>query len=197
LRTNFPVSLERTVSVEKENRGQAIHTFPIVQEDGLSDEIDVKKRTELQASNKWQFLAIWRHALLGNLGNSAWNMVLVHPSYGIGTKPENLQVKIDAIADFARIAKKFDVRFEAMDTAGAYWRGRDGVKVAVWWDPAKGYSGTLHVGAEEAPRYSLEFADDIASFACPEAPEFTVRGRRVVFTKPLPAGKLLTFTAKP
>ncbi|MSP93160.1 MAG: hypothetical protein EXR79_15395 [Myxococcales bacterium] len=197
VRTNFPLSLKRSPWVAKQMRGPDVWTFPIVQEDGLGDELDIKKRTELQKGNLQTFLNLWENALRGNLGNGAWNTLLVHPSYGIGTKPSNVKVKIDATDKFIRLAQKLDVRFEAMEPAGDFWRGRASARLAAQWDPATGYAGTIAVGADAAPRYSIEFSDHIKSFTCEGGGPTSIREGRVTFAQPLVAGKTYAFVARP
>ena len=196
VRTNFPLSVRRTPWLDKAVLGTDVWTFPIVQEDGLGDELDTKKRTELQKGNLQTFLNVWEHALRGNLGNGAWNTFLVHPSYGVGTKPDNVKVKVEATDKFIRLAQKLDVRFEAMEPAGDFWRGRASARLSAAWHPQTGYAGKITVGADPAPRYSLEFSDHIKTFTCAGAGPTTIRGGRVTFQQPLAPGKEYSFTAE-
>ncbi len=198
LRTGFPVSMARYPYLQDLFHGNPIVTFPIQDEDGQGgfNADGSTSRKELQTTTWPLFRGNWVYALLRNLGNNAWNVMLVHPSYGLGVGPANLKVKIAAVKEFVKIAQKQDVLIEQMDALGDFWRGRDGVKLTARVDPSAGYTGTLEVGKAEAPHFSLEFGDNITKFDCEGAGPTTIRGGRVVFTNPLPAGKTFAFTAQ-
>ena len=196
--TNFPVSMARYPYLQSLFDARPIYTFPILDEDGQGgfNADGSTSRKELQTTTWPLFRGNWVYALLRNLGNNAWNVMLVHPSYGLGVGPANLKVKIAAVKEFVKIAQKQDVLIEQMDALGDFWRGRDGVKLTARVDPSAGYTGTLEVGKAEAPHFSLEFGDNITKFDCEGAGPTTIRGGRVVFTNPLPAGKTFAFTAQ-
>ena len=197
LRTAFPVSMARTRDFQELFHHNPMYTFAIVQEDGMGGfgADGSTTRTELKPSTRPTFAANWKYAFLRNMANNAWNVMLVHPSYGLGVGPSNLAVKIDSVRQFIKTVKPLDVVIEQIDALGDFWRGRDGVQLSADFDAAKGYSGKLEVGTVAAPHFSLEFGDQLASFDCPSAGPFTLAGNRVVFTDPLPAGATLTFTA--
>ncbi len=182
LRTNFPVMVARFPYKQDVFKGKPLVTFPIAQSDSL------------RPSNKKQKVTDWTNALLNNLRNGAWNTLLVHPSAGDGLV-ETFVVKIQAVDEFIGIAKQYDVLIRAMDQAGPFWRARDAVKLTANWSPTLGYAGTFQIGPLTAPDFSLEFGDDLAAFSCPGAGPFTLKGNRVVFEDPLPAGQTFTFTA--
>lgn len=200
-RSAFPGSTARHPFVDDAMwRVQPLWTFPIAHEDGIGAFVSGKPvRLELQTNNRAEFMTRWKYALLQHERNGAWNVVLIHPSYGVGpgVTPANLAVKVDALREFTQFALQRDIRAERITALGDFWRGRDGVDLKAAWDPQKGYTGTLHVGPFAAPRFSLAFTDDLAQFDCPDAGPTTMRGGRVVFEQPLQPGQTYAFTAKP
>ncbi len=176
-----------------------VYSFPIVQEDGLGDTLDdgTWTRWELQAANTEIFMGKWTWALLENMRNNGWNTYLLHPSYGVGTNANNLSVKLETMKRFLTRALTYDVLTQRMTAAGDFWRGREGTVVDAHYVPGQGYQGAIQVGKLDAPHFSLEFGDDLASFDCPGGGTTQLKGRRVVFDKPLLAGTKLVFTAAP
>jgi hypothetical protein len=174
-----------------------VFSFPIALEDGIGDTLDNGQltRTELQTANANVFMGRWSWALLENLRNNGWSTYLLHPSYGRGTDASNLAVKLDTMRRFVARALTFDLRVERLTDAGDFWRGRQGVTVDAHYVAGKGYEGTIHVGKFAAPHFSLEFGDRLATFDCPDGGTTQLKGRRVVFDKPLQAGATLLFTA--
>lgn len=198
LRTAFPASTARHPYLANVWHDQPIWTLPIAQEDAMTSIVNGKLvRTELQASNRPMFLARWTGSLLRNQHNGAWNVMLLHPSNGVGLGPQNLAVKVAALGDFIRMAKKHDVLFERVGPLGDFWRGRDGVSLAVAWDPKlNAYVGTIQVGLQPTPRFSPQFGDNLPAFSCPGGGPVQLRDHRVVFEQPLPTGSKLPFTAQ-
>ncbi len=174
-----------------------VFSFPIVQEDGLGDTLDdgTWTRWELQAANTELFMGRWTWALLENMRNNGWNTYLLHPSYGVGTNANNLAVKLETMKRFLTRALTYDVRPQRITEAGDFWRGREYTTVDAHYSTAKGYQGTIHVGKVDAPHFSLEFGDVLANFDCPDGGPTHLKGRRVVFDNPLPAGATLLYTA--
>jgi len=197
LRTNFPVSMARYPYLPELFQNQPMYTFPIQDEDGNGgwNADGSTSRKELQTTTWPLFRGNWVYALLRHLGNHSWNVLLVHPSYGLGVGPANLKVKIAAVREFVKIAQKQDVLIEQIDALGDFWRGRDGVQLIANLDPQLGYVGTLQAGKFPAPHFSLEFGDNITKFTCEGGGPTTIRGGRVLFRDPLPAGAKLAFTA--
>ena len=122
-------------------------------------------------------------------------MTLVHPSYGVGVGPENLIWKVDSIAKFLDLIAPTGVVVGDMTALGDWWKARDQVALDAVWQPAQGYVGTVVVGTLPIKDFAIEFADNIASFACPGAGTVQISGRRVVFKSSLPAGTVLSFQA--
>jgi len=198
VRTSYPISAAREPSLAWKVNHQPLFTFPLTQEDGMGAmEGGVASRVELQPANTAQFLARWKYALLQNLRNSAWSTILVHPSYGEAVPVSNLQTKIDVMQAFLVFAQAQDVVLGDFSTLGAFWRGRDGVRVEATWNEVQGYSGTISVGAVPAPQVTLEFGDAIATFACPDCGPAQVGGHRVTLTGTLAAGSVVAFQAAP
>ena len=200
-RSAFPGSTARHPFVDELLwRDQPLWTFPIAHEDGIGRFVAGKPvRLELQTNNRAEFMTRWKYALLQHERNGAWNVVLIHPSYGVGpgVTGANLAVKVDALKEFTQFALKQDIRAERITALGDFWRGRDGVDLKANWHPQNGYTGTLQVGPYAAPHFSLAFTDDLAQFDCPGAGPTTLRGGRVVFEQPLQPGQTYAFTAKP
>ncbi len=194
---SLPTYVPRNPGLSESGGDGDVYSFPIVEEDGLGDSLDDGSYTrwELQSANASFFMGRWTWALLENARNNGWSTYLLHPSYGIGTNPSNLAVKLDVMRRFLTRALTMDVRVERITAAGDFWRGRERTNVDAHYVPGKGYQGTIHVGKYDAPRFSLEFGDKIASFDCPDGGKTQVKDRRVVFEKPLPAGATLLFTA--
>ena len=195
--SNFPIFVPHDELLRGLGGVGNVYTFPIVQEDGIGDSLDDGSyvRKELQEINRDLFIARWTGALLGNLRNNAWNIFLLHPSYGIGTNAANLAVKLGAMQAFLTRAKTLDVHFARITEAGDFWRGRDNTAVRAVFTPGGGYAGTITTGAFDAPQFSLEFGDDLAAFDCPTGGATTLRGNRVVFRAPLAKKTAFAFTA--
>ncbi len=174
-----------------------VYSFPIVQEDGLGDVLDDGSftRQELQLANADTFMGRWTWPLLENARNNGWSTMLLHPSYGVGTSANNLAVKLATLRRFLTRAIAQDLRVERITAAGDFWRGRQGTTVDAHYVSGKGYQGTIRVGKLDAPHFSLEFGDNLATFDCPDGGKNQIKGRRVVFEKPLVAGATLLFTA--
>ena len=199
VRTAFPVSCAREPSGQYLYHGQHLYTFPMVQEDGLGfmNADGTAGRTELQPKNEPEFLTRWKYGVLQNLRNNAWNVALIHPSYGIGVGPENLATKIDAASKLLDFLATQPVYLGDIDQLGDFWRGRDETRLVVTWSPQTGYTGTIQVGSHDAPHFTLEFGDKIGTFSCPGCGPTQVNGRRVQFMQALPAGGRIGFVATP
>ncbi len=194
-RTNFPVSTVREPSLQFKFNHKPLYTFPMTQEDGLGAVVDSQStRAELQVTNQAEFLSRWKYALLHNSANNAWNVLLVHPSYGVGVNTDNLQVKIDSVSKYIDFAKTRDVFVGGLNALGDFWRGRDAVTVQASYVPTTGYTGTLVTGTVAAPGFTLEFGDTVKTFSCPGGGTFTMKDNRVTFAE-LPAGTTLSFQA--
>jgi hypothetical protein len=198
VRTNFPVSLAHAPTRMDYFRALPMFVFGINIEDGIGsyNEKGEEQRIELQASNLPQFISMWSYIMLQNQANNAWNVLLVHPSYGRGVGPENLPIKMEAVGKVIEFAAAHQIRIEGLTSLGNFWRAREATSLTVSSGSA-GYSGTLQTGAETAPGVSLEFGDELASFSCPGGGPTLVKGRRVVFQQALPAKTKLSFTALP
>ena len=157
----------------------------------------LRERTELQPKNEPEFLTRWKYGVLQNLRNNAWNVALIHPSYGIGVGPENLATKIDAASKLLDFLATQPVYLGDIDQLGDFWRGRDETRLVVTWSPQTGYTGTIQVGSHDAPHFTLEFGDKIGTFSCPGCGPTQVNGRRVQFMQALPAGGRIGFVATP
>ena len=194
---NFPVYVPRTADLQQNGGNGDLYSFPITQEDGLGGVTPEGQETrwELQASNRQMFMGRWTYILLQNLRNHAWNTVLLHPSYGIGTDATNLAVKLDFFRAFLTRALSYDVYVDRIAELGDFWRGRELTTVDATYTPGQGYAGTIKTGKADAPHFSLEFTDHIATFTSPEGGDVEIRDGRVVFKKTLPAGQTFTFTA--
>jgi len=195
VRSNFPLKADRWPYMDHVFNHQPLWEFPIVQEDGRGDVTNgVTTRIELQQTNQKWFLNNWFYALLKNAANGAWNMTLVHPSYGVGVGPENTVWKIDTIAKFLDLALPTGVYVGDMTEVGDWWRARDQVKLSVAWSPTTGYSGTITTASLPVSKFSLEFTDNIGNFTS-NGGAVTKAGRRVVFNGTLAANTAYSFTA--
>jgi hypothetical protein len=196
LRTHFPLPLARAWWDPIFSGLDSLYEFPINLEDGIGTIVNgVEDREELRGSNFPWFLASWKYIALQNAANGAWNVLLVHPSWGRGVGPENLPNKFAAVARMIEFAQQNDLLVAPLSELGRFQQGRDGVALEARWEDGAGYAGTLHVGALPAPEFTLEFGDAIAEFHCIGGGLHTVVGRHVTFTNPLPAGSTVTFTA--
>ncbi|MCP4603182.1 MAG: hypothetical protein GY847_22155 [Proteobacteria bacterium] len=195
-RTNFPVYLKTYPYEQQWFRGLPMFEFVMTIEDGfgLMLEDGSTIREELKLSTQPKFLATWRYAIRQNARNSAWTVLLVHPSYGLGVGPENLPIKIGSVEQAIITAQENDVLIEQITPLGFFSLGRETAALEVDYGP-EGYKGTIHVGENEAPRFSLEFGDHIKNFSAPDAPDVEIRENRVVFSQPLHAGQSYAFTA--
>jgi peptidoglycan/xylan/chitin deacetylase (PgdA/CDA1 family) len=195
LRGNFPTSCAREPALQFWFNHRPLYTFPMVQEDGLGAIVNgVETRMELQPANEAQFLTRWKYAALHNARNGAWNVALIHPSYGLGVGPENLATKIDAAGKFLDFLKTQAMALGAFDDFGDFWRGRDEARLTATWT-GTGYGGSIKTGAHAAPHLTLEFGDEVGAFSCPGGGPVTVTGSRVMFQQTVPANTTLTFTA--
>ncbi|MSQ83268.1 MAG: DNRLRE domain-containing protein [Myxococcales bacterium] len=195
LRSNFPLKADRWPYVDHVFKQQPLWEFPIVQEDGRGDVTNgVTTRVELQQANQKWFLNNWYYAALKNAANGAWNMTLVHPSYGVGVGPENTVWKIDTIAKFLDLLAPHGIHVSDMTSLADWWRARDEVKLGITWNGPYGYVGTITVGSLAIKNFGIEFSDNISSFTS-NGGAATVAGRRVVFSGTLAANSSHTFTA--
>jgi peptidoglycan/xylan/chitin deacetylase (PgdA/CDA1 family) len=194
-RTAFPVMTAREPALQYRFQGANLVMMPMVQEDGLgSVDNGVESRIELQPAYEAEFLTRWKYAFLQNQANNAWNTMLVHPSYGIGVGPSNLQAKLDATAKFLDFLATQDAAIPDLSEAGEFWRARDAVVLRASWT-GNGYSGTLATGAQAVSHFTLEFSDQIGAFSCPGCPASHISGRRLAFDTPLPANSTWSFSA--
>lgn len=191
---NFPIVGERSLRFANLYQGAPIVTIPVQAEDGLGfeDADGTQRRVELQPETFGRMMLGWTTLMEENAANGAPTVLLVHPSWGQGTGPENLPVKVDAVRTFLRRAKARGLRLETMDGYGAFWRGRDGVTMEARYLPEEGYLVDLAPNSD-APRFSLAFSDRIGSVNCSQAsgdcPPIQVDGNRLVFEGTLAAGR--------
>ncbi|MCO4759872.1 MAG: hypothetical protein KC502_00050 [Myxococcales bacterium] len=200
LRSNFPIDLPNYVhyKLEDVSKIDEMWVFPVNIEDGIGwYEDGVEMRREV--SQKWlsEFKHRWAEQMEGNGKNGAWNVLLVHPSFGIGdgVGPDNLQLKIDAVRWAIRYAKKIGLHIAPIAKLGDFWRGRHGTKIdnVVYENGA--YKGRIVIGKVPARKFSLEFGDRIADFQHNTTSTVKVVGQRVVFDFIMPAGAVIEFTA--
>jgi peptidoglycan/xylan/chitin deacetylase (PgdA/CDA1 family) len=188
LRSNLPIGARRWPARQDVLKHQDIVTYPIVQEDGAGSLVQGHEvRTELDPGNEATFLAKWTYAALQNARNGAWNVVLVHPSRG-RAGPEAVAAKVDAVRRVLGVAQRADLHVGRIGPLGDFWRGREAVTIAASFESAVGYDVHLTAGAIEAPEFSLEFGDVIATLQCDRDARF--HGTRLVFNAPLPAGSV-------
>ena len=198
LRTNLPLDL--TLYPYPNNawfHPAKVITFPVNLEDGFGamDAAGHESRVELQMANQPKFLALWTYTMLQNHKNGAWTTLLVHPSYGHGVGPANLPIKIDSVRRLIQVAKQHDLHVDQITPLGNFWLGRQAATLTVSYSNSAGYAGEIQVGAHAAPRFSLEFGDQIKSFQCSGASNITIAGNRVVIEDTLAPMQKYTFTA--
>jgi len=199
VRTNLPF-LAKSFPYHQHDlfRGQHLFVFPVVLEDGIGwYEGDVEMRKELHKGTWAQFKSRWVNTMVRNAGNSAWTVMLVHPSYGIGEGVgfENVAVKVAATRFGIRLAKQLGLRIERLSTLGRFWEGRHAARIEARYIEGEGYVGKVFTGDKYASGYTLEFGDNITRFRCPEAGPASVVGKRVTFDKPLLPGRIYHFRA--
>jgi len=196
LKTNFPVFIKDFPLFQEWFRGLPMFEYPMNLEDGFSSMLPdgSESRVELKPQTLPRFMANWRYAMVENKNNNAWNLLLVHPSYGRGMGPENLKVKIGAVETAIELAKENDLLIENLTPLGFFSLGRQGTTIDIQYN-TDSYEGTIHIGEYEAPRFSLEFGDFLESFEAPGAGEVELKDNRVVFKKTLPPNSSVQFTA--
>jgi len=199
VRTTLPFALDRYPYHQDIWQKQPLWEFPVNLEDGFGwyDANGKEHRLELHNGSWPRFRAEWTNAIVRNAANHTWNMLLVHPSMGVGedVTSANIAVKIAAVRWAIQFAKAQGLRVAQMLEMGDFWAGRDPVQVYASYDEGKGYSGKIRVGGVDAPRFSLHFGDAIGQFVAEGAGEVEIAGGRVVFKNPLPASKIFSFTA--
>ncbi len=201
VRTNFPIDLPTFQYYNKERvpRSRPMWVFPVVLEDGIGwyEPDGTEMREELTRARWHKFRSLWVDALVGNMRNGAWTVILVHPSYGVGkgVVPANVQMKIDATDFGIRFAQGWGLHIADINTLGDFWADRQSVRLSgLTYDPKDGYKGTLETTTRDASNFSLEFGDVIAGIQCTTCGKIRVEGRRAVFEL-LPKGKKHLFRA--
>jgi len=199
VRTTLPFAFQRFPFHQDLFDNQPLWEFPVNLEDGIGwyDDNGVEQRIELHNGTWPRFRSEWTHAMLKNAANNTWNVLLVHPSMGVGPKvtSANIAVKIAAVRWAIQFAKSQGIRVAQLLELGDFWAGRDPVQLHASYEEGKGYSGKIRVGGVPAPRFSLHFGDDIGHFEAEGAGPVEIAGGRVVFKNPLPASKIFAFTA--
>lgn len=194
---NLPLDLATVGFHQNRFRRSALLEFPVSCEDGEDVLVDGKHhRQELDASNRAQFEAMWRYTLLRNAQNRSLTTILLHPSRGREQPPENLRVKVDALADFLDQAAAAGLLIKPLEEVGDFWRARLDTSLDASYDAQTGYSGTLTAGKTTAAGLTLEFGDVVYDFSCPACGEFRVHGKRVVLVAGLPPGTKAQFSAR-
>jgi hypothetical protein len=201
---DFQTNLPFSTAAVGFNQG-VFHHAPLTEyliscEDGLGsiDANGVEFRAEMQPGNVRQFLTTWTNILVQNARNRAHSLVLIHPSYGVGVGPENLQAKLLAADRILRTAEAAGLMTNVfMDPLTVFWRARDQVQLDASFTTAGGYTGSVQVGAEPITNLTLEFGDAIRSFDCTGCGTPELRGTRVVLRGTLSSGSRATFTATP
>ena len=120
--------------------------------------------------------------------------MLVHPSYGRGCGFENLKLKVDSVELAIITAKETGALIESMTALGFFSLGRETASIEASYESGV-YTGTIKIGANDAPNFSLEFGDNIGNFVANDAPSTKTSNNRVVFSETLEAGKSFSFTA--
>ncbi|TAK32888.1 MAG: hypothetical protein EPO40_01525 [Myxococcaceae bacterium] len=198
-KTNLPLDLAATFHRQDLFHHRGLTELPVTLDDGFGarDEHGTL-RTELQASNASSFLSAWSSVMLRNAANNAHTTLLLHPSFGVGQGPENLQVKLAVIDRLLQLAAAAGLRTDVSVTAlDAFWRARRGALVDATYDSTRGYQGTITAGPSSVPGLTLEFGDALRRFDCPDCGPTLVGGRRVVLLGALPPGRRVEFTALP
>ena len=197
-KTNLPMSLSRTGISQEIFHHRPILEHLIAIEDGLGYVVaGVVGREEISPTNFPHFFNAWTYAALRNATNGAHSTALVHPSAGIDVPQSNIGVKFTAADRLLTMAEGAGIRTDlGIEAVADFWRGREGTNVDADYDSARGYRGTLVVGAVPVTGLTLEFGDAVTAFACDTCGAYTVSGRRVVLRDALPPGRRATFTAR-
>ena len=200
VRSNLPIDLPRFsyYDIEDTSKIPEMWVFPVNIEDGIGwYEDGVEQRREVSPMWLSEFKHRWAEQLEGNGANGAWNVLLIHPSMGVGKNvgPSNLQVKIDATRWVIRYAKKIGLHVDSITRLGDFWRARHHtrLKTIVYKDGV--YTGRIVIGKLAARRFSLEFGDRIKTFKHSTSSPVQIAGRRVAFDLILPPGAEIAFTA--
>lgn len=196
---NLPLSLARTGLNASGFRKKRVFMFPIAVEDGIGAIVEGSEtREEMQLRNGPLFVSMWNYALLRNADNHAYTNALLHPSYGVGVRRDNLRYKLDTTAKFLDAARKRGVKIDAtMGELAEFWRARESTVVDARYVSETGYEGTIAVGEHAMTNLTLELGDAIGSFSCATCGDFTVSGKRVLLRTTLAAGSKHTFSAQP
>ena len=197
-KTNLPMSLARTGISQEVFRHRPIFEHLIGIEDGLGYVVGgVVGREEISPTNFPHFFNAWTYAALRNATNGAHSIALVHPSAGIGVPQSNIGVKFTAADRLLTLAEGAGIRTDlGVEAVADFWRGREGTSVDADYDSARGYRGTIVVGAVPVTGLTLEFGDAVTAFSCDTCGAYTLAGRRVVLRDALPPGRRATFTAR-
>lgn len=196
LLSNFPVYLKTYPWLQEQFRGLPMFQFAITIEDGFGTIEDGQiYREELKSSTRPKFLTSWSYAIRQNARNGAWTVLLVHPSFGLGCGYDNLGLKVEAVKQAIITAKEAGALIEPLSHLGLFSLGRETASLEAEYASGS-YQGSVYIGSNDAPRFSLEFGDHIAQFDAPGAPEAIVEKNRVVFNGTLKAGQIYPFSAR-
>ncbi|HZU83569.1 MAG TPA: MopE-related protein [Polyangiaceae bacterium] len=196
LKFNLPISLARTGVNPFFFHGQPLYSMPIALEDGFGGVVDgITSRQEMSAANAPTFVTLWTYAMLRNADNGAHTMSLLHPSFGLGVPPDNLQNKLAVLETYLVACRSRGVKVDAtIADVVDFWRAREEVNVDARYDVGF-YTGTLTTGAHPMRNLTLEFGDAIASFSCAACGPADVVGNRVVLRASLPPATAFSFGA--
>jgi peptidoglycan/xylan/chitin deacetylase (PgdA/CDA1 family) len=164
LRTSLPIWLPQYPYHHDWLKHQPIIELPVTIEDGLGwvNPDGSYGRLELNP-NTWQtFQRRWHETLLQQSRNGSWTTVLVHPSKGVSSGPENVQWKIGAVRWIIQEAKRLGLHFGTAPEAGDFWRARAHASLVTRW-LGDGYEVQLGISESTAPVLTLRFGDKIAS----------------------------------
>jgi hypothetical protein len=194
---NLPLDLATVGFHQNRFRRSPLLEFPVACEDGADEVKDgVHHRVELQQKNRAQFASMWQYVLLRNAQNRSETTLLLHPSRGREQPPENLRVKVEALAAFLDRAAAAGILVRPLEEMGDFWRARLDASLDVTWGGASGYTGSVTIGRSSAPGLTLEFGDVIRDFSCAACGEVRVRDKRVVIVRALPPGTKAVFSAR-
>ena len=199
LRTSLPIWLPQYPYHHDWLMHQPMVELPVTVEDGLGwvNADGSYGRLELNP-NTWQtFQRRWHETLLEQSRNGSWTTVLVHPSKGVSSGPENVERKIDAVRWLIDEAKRLNLHFGTAPEAGDFWRARAHATLSTQWLGDR-YAVQLGVSEATAPVLSLRFGDNIASVTAVTAAGVAVqaeaKGQVVVLRNP-PANSQIQVTA--
>jgi peptidoglycan/xylan/chitin deacetylase (PgdA/CDA1 family) len=164
LRTSLPVWVPHYPYHHDWLNHQPIMELPVTIEDGLgwANPDGTYGRLELNP-NTWQmFQHRWHEVLLEQSRNGSWATVLVHPSKGVSSGPENVEWKIGAVRWLIQEAKRLGLHFGTAPEAGDFWRARAHASLTTRW-LGDGYEVQLGISESTAPVLTLRFGDKIAS----------------------------------